>query len=231
MRSEYNDEKVLLRDELMLFRCLYQQKNCINKKQFWSGSMIRDYNQGKTIKEKRGLSNIEGHLSEFNTNIDWASKLRFPEERYLLGIGGVDHHDVSIKFTVFPRTGRPIDYIFRYDEEDNVFYGVWFFVNNKTKTSEYGGFARLEVEKYLFHKIGTDEYYYTDEKEKQAIEHSIYNLEAYYNNMEDITDMINRWVPTLLTHEEVDENTFANAKAYFKNNAKTLEKILRSDED
>ena len=231
MELRSNNKKVLLRDELMTFRCLYQQKDTINKKQFWSGQMIRTYDAGGTIEKKLGVSDIEGHLAEFNTGIDWTSGLSFPENRYLLGVDGVNHHDASLRFTIYPENGRPIDYMFRYDKEDNAFYGVWFFVNTKTKTSVYGGFARLEVEKYEFAQIGTEEYYYTNDREKQAIEQHIYKLDAYYKHAEEITDMVNRRVSNLLPHEEVDDDTFVKAKTYFKSNEKTLKYILKSDEE
>lgn len=221
-RNETLTEKeILLRKELMCFRCLYQQGGEINKRQFWSGSMIRSYDHGRLFKEGKAYSSIEGHLSEFQTHIDWSSGLRFPEDRYLLGVDGIIHSDGSLKFTIYPKQGRPIDYMFRYDEEDNIFYGVWFFVNTKTIESEYGGFARLDVEKYRG----------ANEREKYAIEQSCWNIDAYFNNMEDITNMVDKSLSTLLPHEEVDDSIYANAKKYFKNNEKTLRLIFTCEGD
>lgn len=231
MKTNYNDKKVLLRDELMRFRCLYQQKDTISKKTFWSGSMISSYDYTRLCKDKKAYSTIEGHLAEFNTGIDYKSGLSFPESRYLLGMDGIDHSDVSLRFTIFPEKGRPIDYIFRYDEEDNVFYGVWFFVGSKNNYSEFGGFARLEVEKYEYAQLGREEYGYTNDREKQAIEESIYKLDAYYKHADDISNMIDNHLSNLLPHEEVDDSTFKKAKAYFNKNIKTLEYIFKSDED
>lgn len=231
MKSNSNDKYVLLRDKLMEFRCLYQQNNTINKKTFWSGSMITSYDNSRAYNEKKGYSTIEGHLSDFNTRVDFASGFSFPEKRYLLGVDGVDHSDASLRFTVYPEKGRIIDYMFRYDEEDNVFYGVWFFISNKLDSSEFGGFARLEVEKYEFSKIGEKIYGYTNPREEKAVEESVYKLDAYYRNFEAITYMVDKRLSTLLSHNEVDDNTYLNAKKYFRSNEKTLKYIFTCEGD
>ena len=49
--------------------------------------------------------------------------------------------------------------------------------------------------------------------------------------MEDITNMVDKDLSTLLPHEEVDDSIYANAKKYFKKKKKTLRLIFTCEGD
>ena len=221
MSKEKNGIEILDR-EVMRLHCFYQQNEKIDENQYWSGCVIREYDMDGTIEKHAVVSDIEGKIQEYKTIP--INNMRFPEARYLFGVDGINRPEGTINFTIYPERGRPlggpIDYMFKYDEEDDVFYGVWFFVNEKTKSSRYGGYARLEVTREI------NEY----ENTKNDITGSLWNLEAYYNNMDPITYMVNNRLSNLLPHEEVDNCTFESAKSYFRRNSKTLKLFYSSGE-
>jgi len=201
-------EIYILGKDTMNFLCWYQKNEKLGKYQFWSGSVIRNYDSKTSNERNKELSDVEGELSEYDTNI--INGLRLPESRYLYGFDGINLKDNTISFTVFPEYGKPMDYMFKYDEEENMFYGVWFYIDMRNKASIYGGYARLELMKNA-------------ESNKDHIISDLWRLKAYCNNIAGITYMVDNKVPTLLPHEEVDDSIYQDAKNYFKKNAKTLQ--------
>ncbi len=192
----------------MNFLCWYQKDEKLSRNQFWSGSIIRNFDSKTSNETSKELSDVEGRVSEYDTNI--INGLRLPESRYLYGFDGINQTDNTISFTVFPEYGKPMDYMFKYDEEENMFFGVWFYIDMRNKASIYGGYARLELSK-------------NNESNKEHIISEPWKLEAYCKNMTPIIYMVDNKVSTLLPHEEVDDSIYQNAKNYFKKNAKTLQ--------
>lgn len=207
-KKDKSKETYILGKDTMHFLCRYQKNNDLSKNQFWSGSIIRNYDSKTSNERNKELSDVEGKLSEYDTNI--INGLRLPEWRYLYGFDGINQTDNTISFTVFPEYGKPMDYMFKYDEEENMFFGVWFYIDMRNKASIYGGYARLELSK-------------NNESNKDHIISDLWKLEAYCNNMTPIMHMVDNKVSTLLPHEEVDDSIYQNAKNYFKKNAKTLQ--------
>ena len=221
MEKAKNGIEVLDRSVLQL-HCWYQQNDELGQDKYWSGSVIRDYDQIGSNNKRIEVSDIEGSINEYQTKT--IGNLKLPEQRYLYGIDGINRNEGTINFTIYPAKGRPfggpIDYMFKYDESDNYFYGVWFFVNEITKSSRYGGYARLEVQKCINE----------EDEEKYDIDSNLWKLDAYNNNAIPISYMINNNLSNLLPHEEVDNSTFESAKSYFKRNAKTLKMFLGEGE-
>ena len=135
-------------------------------------------------------------------------KRGYNDKRYLCGEYGMCHPEGTVKFVIFPLDHQPIDYELLYDAEDNCLYGVWYFVNKDLTNSEYGGFAKLDINQ----EFDIDVY---------AVQSEIQNCDAYYQNSDTIGNLIQHRKPNIQQHDEADAQRFIDAKNYFRKFVKT----------
>ena len=203
-------------DKVLKFNCKYQQNGEIKSNYNWEGYIGRN-----TLKREsdNGLtSSLEGIVvdSQITTKriFEIATIKKYTEdfvdERLLFCPNGLDHENGIIKFSIFPGNHIPIDYEFRYDEEDNCLYGVWYFVDKNKINTQYGGYAKLTIEQ------DTDMDIYNVNKK-------LWDWEYHAEHEKEILKMCKERISNLQQHNKLDLIGFQKAKSCFNR----YEKILK----
>ena len=193
-----------IRNNVLKFNCIYQQNGELKEDYNWSGYIHAEYISDGAHRGVGAGYNIEGVTTDEQTRcyLEWI-KGDYIDKRYLLGKQGILQPEGIIEFSILPNgTSSPIDYEFRYDEEDNCLYGVYYFIRNGLENNEYAGFAKLTIDQDTEYK-------------SINIDYDIADCEAYRNNHIMIDRLNDYMMPTYQLHDGDDER-FAKAKDYFK---------------
>ncbi|MBO4245528.1 MAG: hypothetical protein J5892_02155 [Bacilli bacterium] len=193
-------------NNVLKFNCIYQQNGEIKEDYNWHGYVNNDYILDNNHRGVGSAYNIEGVIVDEQTRcyLEWTPGT-YIDERYLIGRQGILQPEGIVEFTILPNgTSSPIDYEFRYDEEDNCLYGVYYFVRQGLENDEYAGFAKLTIDQETEYK-------------QIEVDYDIANCEAYRNNDLIIDRLCNYDLPTYQLHNG-DEERFIKAKEFFKSN-------------
>lgn len=205
-------------NNILKFDCEYQQNGDLKENFNWNGYIICNnlpYDKHCGI----GLaSTLEGVIVDNQIKKVRITELYpykqytkdFVDERYLFGPIGMYHKEGIVKFVIFPLDHAPIDYEFKYDEEDDCLYGVYYFAPKEMINNNYSGFAKLKIIQDFDEKI--------DEK---MIDNKVYNLLPYYQHLRKISQMTEFKKNSIQIHDENDEK-YIKAKEYFKAHNKVL---------
>lgn len=201
-----------IRDRVLKLNCQYQQDDKLEPNYNWCGYVLRTDNEIDLSKSYGFISTIEGTTVDNQINKVVRTEIAtckeyivdYIDKRYLCGQYGMRHLENTLEFIIFTNSGRPIDYEFKYDEIDNCFYGVWYFVDEDVKTNfKYDGFAKLEIEQ----NVNYEEY---------KVQHDICCSTAYEKYGEKIYSLMCEGKPTLQLHDKENLERFDKAKEYFR---------------
>ena len=197
-------------NNVLKFNCLYEQNGTIDEHFNWDGYVITKFIDNDYHGGIGAAYDIEGvivdHQLAFYPIVPCC---KIEDERFLVGHQGILQPEGVIEFSIFPNgTSSPIDYEFRYDEEDDCLYGVYYFVKNGLENNHYDGFAKLTIEQELH-------------VDKSYVEEQIENNDAFWKYNKIIDNLANYKMANYQLHNG-NKDRFLKAKKYFRNNQYTL---------
>ena len=187
---------------LLKFDCTYQQNNEVKDFYKWSG-YIHKY-QDIPNKDKRFL--LEGVIRD---------QVDPKHERYLYTPNGYIISKGIVNLSIFTWwITRPIDYKFKYDDEDRCLYGCWKFVNSDYNLPINYGYAKLNIE-----SARDEENPWAFEDTLEKIETEIDDcLSKYYHRFEKELKMMKKHDFSNVADDNIlSDRQFQKAKEYFKN--------------
>lgn len=212
-------------DDVIRFDCIYQQDGEVKENYTWSGNILRYQTIVEGIRQGDDISSLEGVIIDKQidkTEVTEYFPFRqyiadYEDKRFLFSASGFLQPYGILKFVIFSEDGVPFDYEFRYDEEDECFYGVWYAVYDTVFNDEYNGFAKLTMEP-------------KKDLEGFQINHDIIDSEAYKNNGTMVNRLFQLKRATIQKHDTESDERFKKAKEYFRVKGKEL-KITFNNKD
>lgn len=183
-----------LHDDVYLeIKGIYQQDGKAEEFNRWNGYVYVK----KDISERHRYFSICGstidqwdvHFLKNNTNY-----------RFLFSSPSKNAWKDNLNFTVLTNGLGIVDYSLRYDEDDDCFYGMWYFVEADDKEPKNRGFARITVE-----EADVELEYYKWLKNAHVMNSNLVRMEKMIKG-----NLAN------LTHHDTSEELFEEAKNYFR---------------
>lgn len=207
---------MLVYNDVIKFDCIYQQNGEVKDNYNWTGYIKRItapiYINNSAVSSLYGYTIDKQVTKTLVTQVVDCKQIEKPfvDKRYLCGEYGMIHADGIIRFVIFSKFNRPIDYEFRYDEEDCCLYGVWYFTDKSRTNTEFGGYAKLTMDQ---------EVEYTE----YEIDRELLNGEAFSKNVKTINELYDLKLANLIDHTSDGDERFAKAKEYFNGRSRVRE--------